>query len=567
MLVVLLQYTSYRFDPYVFDGCLSRFDPKGGAELQDRWVVEWFSQELRKTMFAQVWSATLLGLKALRVAVEVDVGGGLPQIVLVGLPDAAVQESKERVRAAIKNAGLAFPMRKVVINLAPADLRKEGPSFDLPIALGVLAAADQIQMESLHETLCLGELSLDGSLRPVAGVLPVAAAARSMGFKRLIVPEPNAMEGAAVGDLHVYGVKHLSQVIELLNHPEQFHPTQIDVGDLLKTCAHPQYHLDLVDVKGQDHARRALEIAAAGGHNLLLVGSPGAGKTMLAKRLPGILPPLNWDEVLEITQIYSAAGLLRQGMQLGDGHTTRLITERPFRSPHHSASSVALVGGGSYPKPGEISLAHRGVLYLDELTEFRREVLEVLRQPLEDGQVTISRAKLSLDFPAQTTLVASTNPCACGFYGDPVNPCTCTAQKRERYWSKLSGPLLDRIDLHVRVNRLKPEEITTARSGEPSSQVRSRVEAARQIQQQRFQGEVGIRCNAHMESRHLRQWCELDPSAQKILESAIRKLGLSARGSDRILKVARTIADLASESDLKPQFIAEAIQYRSLDRL
>jgi magnesium chelatase family protein len=514
-------------------------------------------------MFAKVWSATLLGLKALRVAVEVDVGGGLPQIVLVGLPDTAVQESKERVRAAIKNAGFTFPMRKVVINLAPADLRKEGPSFDLSIALGILAAAEQVNPEALSQTLFLGELSLNGNLCPVAGVLPVAAALQRMGLSRLVVPEGNAVEGAVVNGIQVYGFQTLTQVVAFLKHPEDFAPLHVDPETFSQTVS-THTTLDLADVKGQDLARRALEVAAAGGHNLLLVGSPGAGKTMLAKRLPGILPPLNWEEILEITQIYSAAGLLRQGAQVGS--TTRLITERPFRAPHHSASSVALVGGGSYPKPGEISLAHRGLLYLDELTEFKREVLEVLRQPLEEGIVSISRAKLSLEFPAQTTLVASTNPCPCGFYGDPVRACTCTSAQRERYWAKLSGPLLDRIDLHIRVNRLNPEEIVASHPGESSQVIRERVIKARRIQQDRFQQDPKIRCNAHMQSQSLQQWCVLDEACQHILAAAIRKLGLSARGSDRILKVARTIADLAGDPVIEPHHLAEAIQYRSLDR-
>ncbi|MEN9223719.1 MAG: YifB family Mg chelatase-like AAA ATPase [Thermostichus sp. BF3_bins_97] len=513
-------------------------------------------------MFAQVTSAALLGLKAVRVTVEVDVGGGLPQITLVGLPDAAVQEAKERVRAAIKNSGFALPQRRIIINLAPADLRKEGPSFDLPIALGILAASGVVEPETLASTLIVGELALDGTLRPVAGILPIAASAAEMGIRHLVVPQANGLEGAVVQGIQVYGFASLSAVVNWLQHPQtekpvQVHPQQMQGANLGSL-------LDLADVKGQEHARRALEVAAAGGHNLLLVGSPGAGKTMLARRLPGILPQLQWEEILEITRIYSAAGLLRQNLHLGG--QTALITQRPFRAPHHSASSVALVGGGSYPKPGEISLAHRGILYLDELTEFRREVLEVLRQPLEDGKVTISRARVSLEFPAQTTLVASTNPCPCGFYGDPVNPCTCTPQQRERYWSKLSGPLLDRIDLQVRVSRLKPEEIVQAQTGEPSKPVRERVEQARQRQRQRFHQETGVHCNAHMQSRHLRQWCHLSDPCRTLLEGAIRKLGLSARGSDRILKVARTIADLAAAEAIAPTHVAEAIQYRSLDR-
>lgn len=527
-------------------------------------LSEGFRAGIETVMFAKVWSATLLGLQALQVAVEVDVAGGLPQILMVGLPDKAIQEAKERVRSAIKNSGFAFPPRKVVINLAPADLRKEGPSFDLPIALGLLAASEQLDPSLLDEALFLGELSLDGTLRPVAGVLPVAAAAKSMGLKRIVVPAANGTEAALVEGLEVFGLRSLQEVTHWLQDPHQFDPVRISPADVV---AHRDRHVpDLADVKGQAHARRALEIAAAGGHNVLFVGSPGAGKTMLAKRLPGILPSLSWDEILEVTQIYSVSGLLRHRGESSAG-SLPLVRDRPFRAPHHSASGAALVGGGSYPKPGEISLAHRGIIFLDELTEFKREVLEVLRQPLEDGSISISRAKHSVTFPAKTTLVASTNPCRCGYYGDPVMSCSCSPSQRDRYWSKLSGPLLDRIDLHVRVNRLKPEEMLDVRPGESSATVRDRVVAAREQQKARFQSEANITCNAQMQSRHLRQWCELGDRERAVLEGAIRKLGLSARGSDRIIKVARTLADLAANKTVQAQHLAEAIQYRSLDRM
>lgn len=506
-------------------------------------------------MISMLNSTALCGIDGYIVDVETDISNGMPGFDIVGLPDAAVKESKERIRAAVKNTGLTFPSKRITVNLAPADIRKEGAHFDLPIALGILAASEQLDGKKCQDAIFLGELSLNGDLRRINGVLPMVISAYQKGIRKVFLPLENANEAAVIEGVQVFGAKSLEEILSHFIGKKEILPTVVDVATLLENQDRVKY--DFSEVKGQEFVKRALEIAAAGGHNVLMIGPPGSGKTMIAQRIPSILPDMTFEESLEVTKVHSIAGSLSA--------SSPLVSERPFRHPHHTISSVGLSGGGTNPKPGEISLSHNGVLFMDELPEFRRDALEAMRQPLEDGEVTITRAGGTATYPCSVMLVASMNPCPCGYYGDRNRECTCTQSQILKYMGRISGPLLDRIDLHIEVPSVKYDELETKEKGESSAEIKMRVDKARKIQTQRYK-DAGVYSNSQLTPELMNRYCALGDEANNLLRQAFESLGLSARAHNRILKVARTIADLAGSQNIEVEHIAEAIQYRALDK-
>lgn len=507
-------------------------------------------------MLVKTFGAAVQGINAILVTIEVNISQGI-RFFLVGLPDNAVKESHERIISALQYNNIPVPRRQVVINMAPADIRKEGSAYDLPLAIGMLAANETIDASDLEHYIVMGELSLDGTLKPVKGVLPIAILAREKGFKGFILPKENAREAAVVNDLAVYGVSNITEVVDFFNHKCVLKPTVVNTREEFYAHANT-FDIDFADVKGQENVKRALEIAAAGGHNIIMVGPPGAGKSMMVKRIPTILPPLTLHEALETTKIHSVAGKIDSD--------TSLMAQRPFRNPHHTISDVALVGGGTFPQPGEISLAHNGVLFLDELPEFKRQVLEVMRQPLEDRKICISRAKFAVEYPASFMLVAAMNPCPCGYYNHPTRECVCSPGMIQKYLSRISGPLLDRIDMHIEIVPVPFDKLSEATPAESSATIRERVIKARQVQEERFKDVQGVYCNAQMSSKMLRKYCEPDTEGRQLLKAAMLRMNLSARAYDRILKVARTIADMAGSEHIQTEHLAEAINYRNLDK-